>query len=205
MMWLLSVRLPGLTERRSIYMDRYVTWLLPSFALFVAWGWERWRRRHWSGWGAAALYVISVLISLGTLYTDPRYAREDWRSAVRRMNALAADDAVLITRPVQRLPLWYYPPSDAITVIEAPDGLPQGKLHRWLGTSSTPEELWLITVQENTNPHGFPRQRNQALDEGAACDELKTYLDARYPVAHRRRFPGILLSCYRLAEEAYGS
>jgi mannosyltransferase len=203
MMWLLSVRLPGLTNRRSIYMDRYVTWLLPVFALLVARGWDRWRRRHWSAWGAAALYAVTLVISLGTLYTDARYGREDWRSAVRRMNARTGNGAVLISRPVQRLPLWYYPPSDAITVIEAPDSLPQGELDRWLGISSAPEKLWLITARENTNPHGFPQRRNRTLAEGAPSDMLKTYFDARYPIAHRLRFPGVLLTCYRPPAEVH--
>jgi mannosyltransferase len=203
MMWLLSVRLPGLTDRRSIYMDRYVTWLLPVFALLVAWGWERWRRRDWSGWGAAALYAVTLTISLGALYTDPRYARENWRSAMRRINARARDDAMLISRPAQRLPLWYYPSSDAITVIESPAGLPDGELDRWLGTPSVPAEVWLITTRDNTNPHGFPQRRNKALDEGAPSDELKTYFDARYPIAHQLRFPGVLLTCYRPVGEAH--
>ncbi len=198
LMWTLSVRVPGLSVRRSVYMDRYVTWLLPVFALLVAWGWQRWRHRHWSAWATAVLYGICLLISLNTLYSDSSYAREDWRSTVTNLNRLAADDAVLVSRPGQRLPLWYYPPSASITIVELSGSVPEESLVNWLGLDSPPDELWLITSRENTNPHVFPAERNRALDAGAKFDGLKTELDARYPIKHRLRFPGIILSCYRL-------
>jgi len=206
LMWLLSVDLPGVPQRRSIYMDRYVTWLLPPFALLVAWGWQRWRRRHWSAWVAAPAYLACLLISLGTLYTDPRCAREDWRAAVESLNRLAGHNAVLISRPVQRLPLSYYLPSAALTVVEAPDGLPpEGDLFGWLGLRPPPDaggtELWMISSHDNTDPHGFPAQRNRALAEGAKFDGLKNWLDARYRVAQSLNFPGMVLTCYHLGRE----
>ncbi len=199
LMWVLSVDLPGVPQRRSIYMDRYVTWLLPVFALLVAWGWHHWRRRHWSGWAVAGVCLACLAFALGTLYTDPSYAREDWRAGVESLNSLAGRDAVLIRRPVQRLPLWYYPPAEELTVVEAPDGLPQGDLVAWLGLESPATEMWVITSLDNTDPHGFPAGRNRKLAEGATFDPLKEWLDARYRVDERLRFPGIVLTCYRHA------
>jgi len=203
LMWILSVNLPGLPQRRSIYMDRYITWLLPPFALLVAWGWQRWRRRHRSAWIAALPVLACLALSLGALYVDPRHAREDWRSAVASLNQLATHDAVLVSDPVQRLPLWYYPPSEELTVVEAPQGPPEGNVNEWLGIPAPIPELWLITWRDNTNPHGFPAQRNQALAGGATFDQRKNWLDTHYHVAQRLSFPGIILSCYRQAGTAH--
>lgn len=157
-----------------------------------------------SAWIAASLVLACLSLSLGALYTDPRHAREDWRAAVASLNQLAADEAVLVSYPVQRLPLWYYPPTEKLTVVEAPEGLPDEDLNEWLGIPTPISELWLITWRDNTNPHGFPAQRNRALAEGATFDKHKSWLDARYRVAQRLNFPGIILSCYRQAGEAPG-
>jgi hypothetical protein len=60
------------------------------------------------------------------------------------------------------------------------------------------DRAWLIAVQANTDPHGFPHARNAALSRPDAGDPLKATLDARYPLLDQRPFPGLWLARYAL-------
>jgi hypothetical protein len=131
--------------------------------------------------------VVAVLLvhglSLANYYFDPRYSREDARSAVRFLLESAQP-----THPIlvvgNELPLQYYSSgrlplvSWGRTVIDD-----QSALLAHLDQLRLQPELWLVTIRPwEDDPQGL----------------LKAALDARHRLIERQSFPGIEIYAYRL-------
>ena len=60
------------------------------------------------------------------------------------------------------------------------------------------ERAWLISVEENTDPHGLPYARNISLSTVAKQDVVKAWLDERYVRNEEQGFAGLWLTHYDL-------
>jgi mannosyltransferase len=204
--WAISLDLP-IPQKRSIYMDRYLIHSLPPFAVLVAWGVVlASRQRAWVAAGAAAVLAAAVLPSLLNLYWNPAYARNDWRGALAYVEAAWEEGDVLLLRPSDTLPVAYYM-DGAVAYEVLPFLFSAEEREAYLAGEMEPtieqiarerERAWLVTVEENTDPHGFPYARNAALSEVSTRDAIKAWLDERYACDDERGFAGLWLARYEL-------
>jgi hypothetical protein len=204
--WVISLDLP-IPNKRSIYMDRYLIHSLPPFLLLVAWGIVRVSRRSlWLAAGAAVVLVAAVLPSLQNLYWDPAYARTDWRAAMAYVEAAWQEGDVLLLRPSDTLPVTYYA-GELLPYHELPFLFDQEEQDAYMAQEIRPtmerlarerERAWLIHVEANIDPHGYPHARNAALSELSARDAIKAWLDEQYPFGDERTFAGLWLARYDL-------
>ncbi len=87
-------------QNAKAFNVRYVLVALPAWCVVLATGLEELPRRARVAVAAGALAVIAA--SLGNLYANPRYAREDVRGAMRYVEAHgASDDCVLAPTVVE--------------------------------------------------------------------------------------------------------
>jgi hypothetical protein len=209
LIWLISLDLP-IPNKRSIYVDRYLIMCLPAFVALVAVGLSALYRR----WRAAALVALAIVVAsnalaLRNMYVDPAYAREDWRAAMQYLKDKRQPDEVLFLRPSQTLPLAYYGDPSALYQ-EFPFLFLEGERRAFLdgempvrmaAIAQDWDRAWLVTSVDNTNPHGFPYQRNDGLARAHETDAIKGWLDARYRVVADVRFTGIWLTLYDLSPQ----
>ncbi len=212
--WIISLDLP-IAQKRSIYMDRYLIPALPSFLLLAAWGLAHTytRRRQ----AAIGLLVAVALVngwSLGRAYFDPRCAREDWRGAVSYLRRERRDEEVVLAYPNHILPLAFYGGGNIPYQVFPPLIPGNQKAEEYLRDKVAPqvEELstqwrhaWLISSQENTNPHGFARYRNRALSRVEELDVLKGWMDTHYKELSQASFTGVRLTRYDLRTPLTGT
>jgi hypothetical protein len=151
--------------------------------------------------------VVAVLPSLLNLYSNPAYARNDWRAALAYIEAAWEEGDVLLLRPSDVLPVAYYM-DGAVAYRELPFLFSEEEREAYLAGGMEPtmkqiarewERAWLISVEENTDPHGFPYARNAALSEVGTRDVIKAWLDERYACDDERGFVGLWLARYELS------
>jgi hypothetical protein len=92
--------------RRSVYVDRYLSAVLPGFILWIALGLTAVPPR-WSSLGAAALLTASILATVGTL-SGERYQKENWRSAIGHVKRTALSTDELFVMNPEDVPVSYY-------------------------------------------------------------------------------------------------
>lgn len=188
----------SIPDQRFVYMDRYIISLLPAFVLLAAWGVDllaqrRWARR-WLTPTFATLVLLPTLVSLGNLYFDPDYGREDWRGAMAYVAVnKQAGDALLLT-PGQILPLAYYQDSALPKVVLSEvDELAGGIT----AVAQQYKRVWFIRSFDNAETHGFPQTRNEAVAT-APPDKYEAWLAAQFTPVGQWTFTGIRLTLYEL-------
>jgi mannosyltransferase len=210
--WVISWDLPIL-QKRSIYMDRYLITTLPAFVMLVAWGLVLMSERG-RGLAVAALaaVIVAAVLALCNLYYDPSYAREDWRAAMTYLDAERGPGDVLLLRPNHTLPLAYYGHEDEekepVAYQEVPFLFDEGEREAYLAQEMGArmaaiaqewDRAWFMSSVENTDPHGFPHERNASLRRVGERDGVKAWLDARYVRLEEVFFTGICLTLYDLS------
>ena len=68
------------------------------------------------------------------------------------------------------------------------------------GVAQDWRRAWLISSVDNTNPHGFPHQRNAALTRVGEEDAIKVWLDAHYVQLGEMSFTGVWITLYDLSQ-----
>jgi mannosyltransferase len=200
----------GVANQRSIYMDRYLIISLPAFILLVAWGMiEATKRanRYWLMSIGLVTIAVTSTMALANGYFNPGYAREDWRAAIKQLSVEWQAGDILLLDPGQVLPVGYYGSGrfDYEIVPFLPDEpekeryLSQEMPSRLAAVQTKTMRLWHVAVAENTNPHGFPRVRNQQVAAGYLHDPYAAWLDRHYPVAAQFQFTGLRLTRYDLS------
>ena len=101
LVWLMS-------QRRSFYSDRYLSFVIPALIMLVAFGVTRLNSPVWRGVLAAGLIIAS---SYGLLNSrsDPAFFKDDWRGAVAYLaRHEQAGDVILLYNSHLDIPFGYY-------------------------------------------------------------------------------------------------
>ncbi|HRQ41359.1 MAG TPA: glycosyltransferase family 39 protein [Chloroflexota bacterium] len=188
---LISLDLP-VTQKRSIYMDRYLIIILPALLLLAAWGFALLTEQKRVWWLLPLTYGAIVLFaaaSLNNMYHNPHYARTDWRAAIAQLETLWQAGDTLVIDPSQILPLAYYATRDNTEPIVVADVT---EMNRELFT--TAQRIWVMEIFENVDQHGFPQKRNQQLaNERLAYHD---WLANRFPIVQEWEYTGIRLTLF---------
>ncbi len=167
------------------YNVRYVCMVLPAYTLVLAAGITRFRRVQ-----VQMILLVMVLgihtVALANYYVNPRYAREDARSAARYLEAeVHANDAILSVGTLSALPFYY---QHTIPVTPLREILPSRRVATAQAVkvfSRLYERVWLVEIRSwQDDPAG----------------EAKAALDRLYPVIAERHFPGVNIYAYRVAK-----
>lgn len=167
-----------ISQRRPLYMDRYFIVLLPFFALLIGRGAAQLQelmgqmRSRW-----APMLVWSVLFGLAilqgaTVHTEPKYAREDFRSASR---LIAASPAPIWLSEVRSVLLFSYYHGEEYEALHSPTSeacapqcwwvlrQPYTPTHAFTQAVSDPERPWLPDP-----PEGCMASTSMSGDTGIA-------------------------------------
>jgi len=175
----------GIAKALNLFYDvRYVAMIFPAYAMFLAAGLAGFRR------GVVRLLLMGAILAvhgaaLANYYFDPRYAREDTRSAARYLAAGAGPgDAVLVVGTLSSLPHYYggNPPLLEFDVSGRSAAQLDDRLRQ---LSAKHERIWLAQIR--------PWQVDR---EG----KVKAALDGLYDLVQQRAFPGVEVYGYRVAE-----
>jgi uncharacterized membrane protein len=99
--WLVS-------QRRSFYADRYLTFIIPGITLLLAFGAMRVTQPRWRNLLIAGL-IIASSFSLIATYLDPAFWKDDWRSAAAYVRQREQpDDVILLYTTHIRFVFDYY-------------------------------------------------------------------------------------------------
>jgi mannosyltransferase len=208
----------SIPDQRFIYMDRYITSLLPAFILLAAWGLILLSRQGWSPRWLMPLLLILIflptLFSWQNLYFNPDYARDDWRAAFIQIETASQDNDLLLLTLSQIRAYSYYG-VDRVRYANLPDLLTCEEDERSPAFSSHQqcigeklqtkvetlpadvERVWLISAYHNDNTHGFPQARNVAAAL-AHPNVYEHWFDQEYTVVNQWQFTGIRLTLYDL-------
>jgi mannosyltransferase len=175
----------GIAKLLNIFYDvRYIAMVLPAFVLLLAAGMVRFRRP-----GVQMMLLGAVLavhgLALANYYFDPRYAREDTRSAARYLESMAGPrDGVLVVGTLSSLPYYYKgdPPLANFGILNGA-GRPLTEQLREL--SANHDRLWLVQIR--------PWQVDRA-------GKVKAALDGAYGVVEQQHFPGVAIYAYRVSK-----
>jgi hypothetical protein len=166
----------GIAKVLNLFYDiRYLAMIFPAYMLFLAAGMAGLRR------GGVRLLLLAAVLAvhgaaLANYYFDPRYAREDTRSAARYLEASAdPNDTILVVGTLSSLPHYYGGKPPLIEFSHSEEAAqPLGDRLRQLGAKH--ERIWLVQIR--------PWQVDR---EG----KVKAALDGSYNLVHRREFPGV--------------
>jgi mannosyltransferase len=101
LVWLMS-------QRRSFYSDRYLSFVIPGLILLVAFGSTRLKSSVWRGLLAAGLIVASGY-GLVNSRSDPAFFKDNWREAVAYLARYEqAGDVILLYNSHLDIPFGYY-------------------------------------------------------------------------------------------------
>lgn len=122
----------------------------------------------WRGWAGAALAIVTIGIAAWALpgYYEPRYLRDQWKSAMTIIDAYARPDDALVMVSADRFPVFLYeyarlednvPPMHGV-----PDGVPKlsadtvdEQMARAVGNA---ERVWLVEIEAGIqDPDGLAR------------------------------------------------
>jgi len=159
-------------QNAKAFNARYVLVALPAWVVLLSLGFVRLgsvRRRVW-----AAGFAVLVAVSLGNLYFNPRYAREDVRAAVRYVEERGGSAPCLLAPTVWHVARLYAPPQ--ATVLEYyREGDRDAQIDRVVATCNT---LWYIRCRWWVDdPDGYLLER----------------LREAYPQQQLIEFPGVEL------------
>jgi mannosyltransferase len=165
----------------NIFYDvRYVAMVFPAYVLLLAAGIARFRSLR-----VQMLLLIAVLsvhgIALANYYFDPRYAREDTRSAARFLESVGgSQDVALVLGTLSSLP-HYYKGDLPLVNFRTPDGSPTEQLRK---VTANRKRLWLVQIR--------PWQVDRA-------GRVKAALDSAYNLIQQQHFPGVDVYGYKIS------
>jgi mannosyltransferase len=169
----------------NIFYDvRYVAMVFPAYVLLVAAGIDRLRR-----FGLQLMVLGAVLavhgVALANYYFDPRYAREDTRSAARFLESVGgSQDVALVLGTVSSLP-YYHKGNPPLVNFSSFDGDGQSPTERLQKVTANHKHLWLVQIR--------PWQVDRA-------GRVKAALDSAYSLIQQQHFPGVDVYGYRIAK-----
>ena len=194
----------------SLYVDRYLIIILPSYLLLASWGLAILTRRRVIALPLLLLITLSVLPALNRYYFNPAHARDDWRSTVAFLDdAGEQGDAILAGKDLE-VP-WDYYGDDPLDYFELPlpyegDSAPvswEAEMEASLCSAARHADYgWLLSRAYGHNPHGFKGPRNAALRDARPLTQHEAWLGAFLPVSEVRQYLGVRLTRYELSAAA---
>jgi 4-amino-4-deoxy-L-arabinose transferase-like glycosyltransferase len=159
----------------KVFHPRYLAVSVPAFLLVLAAAFAGLRRP----WRVAAAFAVGLLwtASLAHHYFDPRYAREDYRGALRLVGERSRSDEKLLAVGAEE-PIYYY--------YRGP--LPVDRL--WLGFADRPPRLAEELEGRLAGAPGTWVVLSRPEDQDPR-DVFARTLEARHPEAEAFRFEGV--------------
>ena len=162
------------------YNVRYVTMALPAYMLILASGITYFRRPVVQV-SLLAVVLLSNGVSLANYYHNPRYAREDARSAVKYLTAaVQPGDLVLVVGPAWIL-RYYAQENLKLLSLSALPKSGQPIIERVQALQKAPNRLWLVEIRPwETDPTG----------------KVKAALAKAYNLIEHKQLPGVDIYAY---------
>ncbi len=206
--YLVSLDLP-IPQKRSVYMDRYLIIALPAFLLLGAWGLSSlssYFRLKWLLPLGLIVLGLTSLLSLQNMFFDRDYQRDAWRQAMDHMAGAWQPGDVYLATANQLLGVWYYGENrfqfeqiPEFNDVELNQGDAGENFTDWkVEISKKVDRVWLMTVIENGDPHGFPEYRNAAVRDTQATGLVDSWLEEDCYRLDQRIFSGLRLTLYDL-------
>ena len=165
------------------YDVRYVAMALPAYLLLLAAGITRFRR----AWVQLALMSAVLAVhgtALANYYFEPKYAREDTRSAARFLESAAdSQDVALVVGTLSSLP-HYYRGTLPIVDFSSLNGASKSLSGRLNKVAANHHRLWLVQIR--------PWQVDRV-------GRVKAALDNSYEIIERQHFPGVDVYGYEVS------
>jgi len=147
----------------------------PFFLCLVAAGAQSSERKRVGG---AGVLVALQLVSLGNLYWNPRYHREDVREAARFVSSRAAPaDLILVFGGID-LPWKHYYQGEARWRMVHPDDKQEWSAERVRNALTRHPVVWTVRGMMWEEPHSEP---------------VIAVVEADAPASERREFPGAVI------------
>ncbi|WP_420642993.1 glycosyltransferase family 39 protein [Candidatus Leptofilum sp.] len=212
--FLVSLNWPFLPDNPfSLYLDRYLIISLPPFLLMVAWGIDDWATKpstrfaaakRWLQSGFILMAMVISGISIWQLNHNPNHLRNDWRSALERINEYPTNNTVVLGQQDIVLPIDYYGDTEIVYVqLPPPDGAAistsyiaaiRQQIETAVQHSPT---AWHIEPFYNHDTHQFPETRRQQLANDSES-MAQSWLMANFTMLAQHRLPGIRLTLFEL-------
>lgn len=187
--WLLLLIVPMFatlavaTRNLKVFNPRYASAAVPAYVLALAEGVTASRRRG-VGVALGALIAIPTGVSLAQHYRDPRYAKEDARSATRFLKAeTGPGDYIFVIGTDEPLERYYWR-----GLRKNPDGITKGDVGYW--HDRAPGDRFALFDAERA---GHDRAFVLFLREHFADPEgdWRVYLEQHHPPVAKTVFPGV--------------
>jgi hypothetical protein len=148
--------------------------------------------------------LVPIVSSLHSYFYDQTYHRDDWRQAIADIKGAAHSGDLLLVRPHDYVPLYYYDlqniPWLTVPYLESEqeyEAFLDSNLSDWSGEDG---RLWTMIVCENADPHRFAHGTYQRLTRKVEDDELRAWLLRHYQLREDRVYSGVYLSLYEPSE-----
>lgn len=190
-----------LPQKRSIYIDRFFNPLLPAFLILVAHGLRYLLSvRKAVSWAAIGVMSIATVGSLNNLFFGDAYVRDQWREAIAHINTAARPGDLVLVRPHDYVPMFYYP-FDRMDSVTVPYLGSSEEYDRFLSSELSPllndgDGVWTMIVCENANAHRFVHGARDRLLSKVADDDVRAWLLQHYQLLEERLYNGIHLASY---------
>jgi len=154
------------------------------------------------------LHLITILsaTALRNLCFDPLYSRDDWRQVMDHMAVNWQKDDIVLVKPSQTIVAEYYRHESAeyafvpyLPEVEDRNRFFEEEIGGWVAwIANQSDRAWLIMVFENTNPHGFPKVRNEEVLHKEAGGSIEEWMDENCLRLDQWLYTGVRLTRYDL-------
>jgi hypothetical protein len=171
------------TTSYHVYNTRYLAIALPAYILILAAGITGFRRQPLQITILSGLLFVNG-VSLAHYYFNPRYAREDSRSAAQYLESEAQRGDVILTVGNATALRYYY--KGSLPVVQAGAySTENGLVVEYLRKLGTDHRLWLVEIR--------PWEADPKSTVKAALDNLARRSDDK-------KFPGVEIYSYQATE-----
>jgi mannosyltransferase len=171
---------------RITYNVRYTAVALPAYTIVLAKGITSVKHKGWR------LLLILLIVgfsayALGNYYFNPKYAKEDARSAAEYLETAAGErDVIVVLEIVHALEHYYDGPVEVHGVFPYQLASIADLQNELSQIARGHDRLWLVWSRPWVDPEA----------------SVKRYFDERYEIINRRDFPGVQVYGYALKEGA---
>ena len=171
---------------RITYNVRYTAVALPAYTIVLAKGITSVKHKGWR------LLLILLIVgfsahALGNYYFNPKYAKEDARSAAQYLETAAGErDVIVVLEIVHALEHYYDGPVEVHGVFPYQLASIADLQNELSQIARGHDRLWLVWSRPWVDPEA----------------SVKRYFDERYEIIDRRNFPGVQVYGYALKEDA---
>ena len=164
------------------YDIRYVAMVLPAYVLIVAAGISNFRRTLFQMAVLGAVLAVHGL-ALANYYTNPKYAREDTRSAARYLESNGRPGDLLLFVGTKSSMPYYYKGELSMISWNEPSAITQTLSKRLQQLSRGHDRLLLVEIRPwQSDPTG----------------KVKAKLDESYDLVEHKHFPGVDIYSYQV-------